>query len=660
MPAAGHTERFTYFGAGERCGELVVTHHPDGELRTDFAVSNNGRGAELHERISVGEDGQLPHQWTVEGTSLMGGQVQERFVTDGLTQTWTSQAEAGEHSGTPRLYLPADSSPYSTWIAARAALAAGGSVEALPHGHVRTDLLHSTQLDGPGGPVPVDVHAVRGIALTPEYVLTDAEGELIACLAMGSDLVRAPFEQQYPALAKLEGTLTRAYLHQVQERIRHRFDAPVRIRAVRVFDPDRLTLTEPMSVTMFRDRITGMAPDEESVAVAGEVVIDGAGGTLVAGLHDMHAHVRPIDGLFYLAAGVTTVRDMGNANEALLSLTASWDTGAIAGPTVVPSGFIEGRSPHSALFGFIPETLEEALDAVRWYAARGYHQIKIYNSMNPDWVPALTAEAHRLGLRAVGHIPAFTTPDRMIEAGYDEITHVNQLMLGWLLDEGEDTRTPLRLTAMTRAKDLDLDCDAVRHTLKLMRERNIGLDTTAVIVERLMLSRARTVLSADAPFLSHMPAGYQRQRKRTYVPFTSEDDLSEYDTSFPVVLKVLKRLHDHGIALWPGTDDSTGFTVHRELELYVEAGLPAAEVLRIATRDCADHLGLGHSHGRVEPGRNASFVLLDGDPLEDISVVRDVRMVVKNGDVYYPHEIYTELGIRPFSTPPTVIQGDGS
>ncbi|WP_326778926.1 amidohydrolase family protein [Streptomyces sp. NBC_01445] len=652
MPTIVRTERFSYFGAGERCGELVVTHRHDGSLVTDFTVSNNGRGAKLHEELALDEE-QLPWRWLVEGTSLMGGPVHEHFTGDDVSRQWTSQAETGQDAGPAKLYLPADTSPYCAWIAARAALANGGCVDALPHGRIHAELVHRTELHTGGAAVPVEVYFVRGRGLTPEYVIADATGALIAWLGMGADmLVRDDFADQLPALTELESVLTHSHLERVQARIRHRFDGPVRIRRVRIFDPDTLKLTEPMSVTMFRDRITGVELDEKAVSVAGETVIDGDGGTLIAGLHDMHAHVKPIDGLFYLAAGVTTVRDMGNANDVLLALTTNWDTGLTPGPRVVRSGFIEGRSPHSALFGFIPNTLEEALDAVRWYAARGYHQIKLYNSMNPDWVPALTAEAHRLGLRAVGHIPAFTTPDRMIESGYDEVTHVNQLMLGWLLEEGADTRTPLRLTAMARAKDLDLDSEPVWHTLELMRERGIGLDPTAVIVERLMLSRARTVLPADAPFLSHMPIGYQRQRKRTYVPFDSEDDLRAYDESFPMVLKVLKLLHDQGIPLWPGTDDSTGFTVHRELELYAKAGIPTADVLRIATRDCAAHLGLGHSHGSIDTGKNASFLLLDGDPLQDISVVRNIRMVVKDGDVYYPHDIYTELGIVPFNSPP--------
>ncbi|MGI5441710.1 amidohydrolase family protein [Streptomyces shenzhenensis] len=656
MAAVPNTERYAYFEAGERCGDLTVTTSDGALVDIDFAVSNNGRGARLHEQIRL-NDLSLPLEWSVDGTSLMGAAVRERFTTDDTTQSWTSQAEEGSHTGHSRLYLPADTSPYAIWIAARAALAAGGIVAALPSGNVTARLLPHPAPDGLG---PLTVHMVRGTGLTPDYVLTDPQQRLAAWLATGRTvLVRDDLADQHEALAALEAEFTRTHLEQVRTRIRHRYAQPVRVRNVHVFDPRRMALTPPQSVTVHRGRITTVEPEDQAVSMDGEVVVDGAGGILLAGLHDMHAHVRPMDGLFYLAAGVTTVRDMGNVNDALLPLVDKWDTGELSGPTVVPSGFIEGRSPHSALLGLIPESLEEGLETVRWYAARGYHQIKIYNSMNPDWVPALADEAHRLGLRVVGHIPAFSTPDQMIEAGYDEITHVNQLMLGWILGEGEDTRTPLRLTALARARDLDLESEPVRRTLKTMKDRGIGLDTTAVIVERLMLSRARAVLPADAPFLSHMPAEYQRRRKRTYVPSSSEEDLRAYDESFPKVLELIKLLHDNGIALWPGTDDPTGFTVHRELELYVEAGIAPAEVLRVATHDCAEHLGLGHSHGVIERGRNASFLLLDSDPLADISAVRHPRMVVKDGDLYFPEEIYAELGITPFGSAPDVVE-DGS
>ena len=220
----------------------------------------------------------------------------------------------------------------------------------------------------------------------------------------------------------------------MQQKVAHRYDVPIHIRNVHIFDPTSGTIGGLESLIVYGGMITTIEPEALGAAPPpDEVVIDGEGGTLVAGLHDMHSHNTLWSGPFYLAAGVTTTRDMGNFNSFLLGLVKRLDAGELPGPHVIPSGFIEGRSPYSARTGFIAETLPEALRDVHWYADRGYIQIKIYNSMNPEWVKPLAAEAHALGLRVAGHVPAFTTPDRMIQDGYDEITHINQLMLGWLI-----------------------------------------------------------------------------------------------------------------------------------------------------------------------------------------------------------------------------------
>lgn len=657
--AMDSVDRFDIIGGGgEVIGRLVAAS--DGVAVTiEYAVDENGRGAKHQERIRLNERG-LPVDWRIDGTSLMGGAVHEALATDGDTQRWVSQADQGSVTGSPlKLYIANDASPYAYGIYARAALAAGGALDAAPGGSVRVEFLRQVSLRRGDDTTTLDAYALTGVGLLPEFVLLDDERRLVARL--GGDLmlrdvtVRADYADQSAALLALDATLSFARLRQMQAKIRRHFDTPARIRNVRVFDPRSLRLGEPVAVVVFRGRITRIEPETTSTATPdGYVEIDGQGGALVAGLHDMHAHNSPWTGPFYLAAGITTVRDMGNDNQKLLDLAPRLDTGELPGPAIVPSGLIEGRSPYSARLGFIPETLDEALDAVRWYADRGYHQIKIYNSMNPDWVRPLTAEARRLGLRAVGHIPAFTTPDRMMADGYNEITHINQLMLGWLLDPAEDTRTPLRLTAMARARDLDLDAPQVRHTIALMRELGVGLDTTAVIVERLMLSRAGRVLRADAPYLDHMPIGYQRFRKRTFVPATDDAALRQYEEAFTRVIATMARLRQSGIALWPGTDDGTGFTLHRELELYVESGMSPAEALRIATFDCAAYLGRGHTHGSVERGKRADLLLLEGDPTRDISAIRRIRMVMKDGDIYFPQDIYRELGIAPFAPPPPI------
>lgn len=644
-------ERFAILSNGETIGHLTAT----GDARSidvDYFVDDNGRGPKAKEHLLFAPSG-IPTEWSIEGTSLMGGSVNERLTFREGQERWVSQADTGEvQTATPKLYVGNDASPWAFGLYARLLLKAPAhALDVLPSGAMQIEKLRSVSVEGGAAGKHLTAYLLRGVQITPEILLLDAEGRLFADLS--SDIVvRQGFEKQYEALKVLGESLTLERLQEMQRRTAHIYDAPIRIRNVRIFDPKSLSLTAPVSLVVFRGVITTVEPLTAAAQAADEVVIDGGGGTLIAGLHDMHAHNTLWSGPFYLAAGVTTTRDMGNINFVLLDLVKRLDAGDILGPHIIRSGFIEGRSPYSARFGFIPETLEEGLGDVHWYADRGYIQIKIYNSMNPEWVKPLAAEARALGLRTVGHVPAFTTPDRMIEAGYNEITHINQLMLGWLMQPGEDTRTPLRLTAMSRAADLDLASAPVRHTVDLMKSRNVGLDTTAVIVERLMLSRAGQVAEGDLPYLDHTPIGYQRYRRRSFVKFKDDAEKARYDQAFEKVLGVMTLLHREGIALWPGTDDTTGFTLHRELELYAKIGMTPAEALRAASYDCDRYLSRDQSYGSLERGKRADFFLVPGDPTRDISAIRQIQLVMKDGVIYYPQEIYQAIGIKPFANPP--------
>ena len=160
------------------------------------------------------------------------------------------------------------------------------------------------------------------------------------------------------------------------------------------------------------------------------------------------------------------------------------------------------------------EFQEKAIDAVRWYGARGFWQIKVYNSMNPAWVPAMVEEAHRLGMRVAGHVPAFSSADQMIDAGYDEITHINQFVLGWVIGPEEDTRTLFRLTALKRLPSLDLESARVKHTIDLMVNGHKAIDPTLGIHENLIFNRDGQIPRGAKDYFTHMPVGVQRDLKK--------------------------------------------------------------------------------------------------------------------------------------------------
>jgi imidazolonepropionase-like amidohydrolase len=274
--------------------------------------------------------------------------------------------------------------------------------------------------------------------------------------------------------------------------------------------------------------------------------------------------------------------------------------------------------------------------------------------MNPAWVPAVVKRAHERGLRVTGHVPAFTDADHMIEAGYDEMTHINQVMLGWVLAQGEDTRTLLRLTALQRLPGLDLDGPAVQHTLDLMAEKGIAIDPTYAIHEALLLSRNGETQAGMADYVDHMPVGVQRQAKAAWSAIGSPEEDAAYKGAFDQITGTIRRMKDRGIFIVFGTDLGGALTLHRELELYQNVGFTPAEILARATLEEASYMGLGDELGSIEPGKKADFILVPGNPVEDLKAIKTIHLVSKGDTVYFPAEIYPWFGIRPFTDVPKV------
>jgi hypothetical protein len=345
---------------------------------------------------------------------------------------------------------------------------------------------------------------------------------------------------------------------------------------------------------------------------------------------------------------------MGNNNAVLDDLVASIESGRIAGPRVHRSGFIEGRSPFNSNNGKLVGSEAEALEAVRWYAARGFHQVKLYNSMKPEWSKAAAAEAHRLGLRVSGHVPAFSNADAMVDAGYDELTHINQIMLGWVLAPEEDTRTLLRLTALKRLATLDLDSAPVQETLDNIVARGVAVEPTIAIHENLLLNQDGEVPAGMVDVIDHLPVGEQRDAKRAWSDMSAPGDAEAYRLAYGKILDTLRQMKARGVLVIPGTDLGGSFNFHRELELFGQLGYTPAEVLKLATHDMAKYLGQEQSTGSIARGKLADFFLVPGDPTRDLREIKRVRAVVKDGVVYYPAEIYPEFGIRPFVDAPKV------
>lgn len=654
VDAAPVEQRYSVLVAGTRVGHLVASVD-GGRVAIDFDFKNNGRGPTMAETLSLGADG-LPVTWTIGGTTTFGSRVDERFEWDGGEARWTDAT--GDGSATlesARLYIGQGASPWALGVYARALLAdADRSLPVLPAGELRLDLGESLELGAGDSRTAVRVHSISGLSLGPTHFLLDDEDQFFAVISPRFVIVREGHEDAHGRLGDLAERLGRERLEGLQQRLAQRFDAPVRIRNVRLFQPETLDRSAPVDVVVAGRRIASVQP-AGAIASPGEVLVDGEGGTLVPGMYEMHGHVGQEAALLNLAAGVTSMRDMGNDNAVLAGLIAGIEAGTIAGPRIVRSGFIEGRSPYSSNNGMLVASQEEALAAVRWYAARGFVQVKLYNSMNPAWSAAAVAEAHRLGLRATGHVPAFSNADAMIEAGYDELTHINQIMLGWVLAPEEDTRTLLRLTALKRLDGLDLESPRVRRTLDAIVAAGVAVEPTIAIHENLLLNQHGEIPRGAADYLEHMPVGVQRDARRAWSDMSGPGDREAYAGAWQTLLATVRAMRERGVRLIPGTDLGGALAFHRELQLFEEIGFSRAEALRLATLDMARYLGQDQTLGSIGTGKLADFFLVDGDPLADLRTLKAIRMVVKDGTVYYPPQIHAEFGIRPFASVPALV-----
>lgn len=657
--AAPKAERFVVIIQEKNVGHLNADTDDAGKTIIDFDIKNNGRGPTIKEELNIGADG-LPTAWNVSGTTTFGSKVDESFMSHGSHVMWKDAAGPGEANvKEPSIYVAQSASPWSLGLYARALLKdSDQSMPALPGGVLKLTKGETLSVNGTPGAQTITAYDLTGIDMDPQTMLLDDKGELFGIASPGFLLVREGYEGEDKRLRGLAEKWEAERFSKLQSQFAHKYGKPVRITNVRLFDPAKQSLTAPVSVLVKGNRIDsiGAAPARNS----GEVVIDGQGGTLVPGMYEMHGHLGQNDAMLNVLAGITTVRDKGNRNDVLDTLITRIEKGEIAGPRVVREGFIEGKSPYNSNNGILVDSQEAAIKAVDWYADQknapggGYWGVKIYNSINPDWVPAMIKRAHERGLKVSGHVPAFGTTDQMLEAGYDEMTHINQFMLSWVLKPGEDTRQLLRLTALKRFENFDLNDPRVAKTVDLMVKGKKAIDPTLEIHEMLTQNRDGVVPPGATDYIEHLPVGTRRGMLKAMIDASKPEDDKAYRAAFTKILGTVKLLHDKGVTILPGTDLGGSFTYHRELELYTDAGFTPAEVLKMATLGSADYLGQAKDLGSIAKGKLADFFLVPGDPTKDLKAIKAISMVAKDGVIYYPSEAYPAFGVQPFGTKPPV------
>jgi hypothetical protein len=643
--------RYTMLFAGRASGEHVTRIADDGSVTTDFSYRDNGRGPDLKEKLILAPDGTL-QRFVITGKSTFGSLVDERFERKGDRAEWSGKVDHGTLKvGGKALYVPIDSTIEVAGIMLRALIHEPGSkLPGIPGGELSIVKLIDTTVTNGKDSQAVTLYALRGADLEPNYVWMTADGQrAFATIFPGfAQLILKGWEAQAAGLEQQQLQAQAAYQRDIARRDRHELAQPVLIKNARVFDSEHAVLGPLQDVYVNHGRI-GTVYAAGSPSQAPGTVIDAKGRTLLPGFIDMHAHVSPGDYLLNLASGVTTVRDMGNDNATLAQAIGRLDLHESIGPHIVTAGFIEGKSPFNASGGILVDSLDAAKRAVDFYAQRGYPQIKIYNSFKPEWVKETAAYAHLRGLRVSGHIPAFMKAEDAVKDGYDEIQHINQVLLNFYVKPDTDTRSLQRFTLIAEnANSLDLDAQPFQDLVKLFVAHKTVLDPTLTAFEAQFTQMPGELNPSFAAAADHLPINLRRGLYKSESEITKEM-APRWRASYAKMLAAVARFHRAGIQIVSGTDDVAGFAFQRELELYVKAGIPANEVLRIATWNGATYARVLSDRGSIERGKRADLILIDGDPTNDISAVRNVALVLQDGDAYYPAELYGELGVKPFA-----------
>src|SRR5579863_484558 len=629
-------------------GQDAVWTASDGVVHEFFQFNDRGRGPKTYSTYRLDNAGMVTFEETT-GVDYMKNPVSEKFTLSNRDAAWKNSSEDGHQSQADgRFFVGLSNGPAGSYFLAQALLRNGQKLPLLPGGEAALRELKTVAVTANGRQVSATLYQIDGLDFTPTYLWLDEGHNGFAAVDGSSGLIRSGYESTFDTLRKVQEEFETARAAGLAKQFIHHPAGDLVIKNVTLFDSLTAKAIAAQRIVVRGDRIVSVEAEKGQPTAAGAQVIDGSGKMLLPGLWDMHQHLFPSNAYLDVAAGITTIRDLANSIEELGKLKRHIEAGEQIGPRIVLAGFIDGPGPYEGPVKILAATPEEARERVDRYAELGYVQIKIYSSVKPELVPVIIEEADKRGLRVSGHVPAGMTAEQFVRDGADEIQHMNFVFLNFW-PEVKETRTPARfIEPGKRAAGLDLNSPQVNDFITLLQQHHTVIDPTMTIWEETYVDRPGQVGKIDAPMFDRLPVQAQRGSKLAGEALDATDPATDkqYRACYANMVRMLKKLYDSGIQIVAGTDLGKGYSLHRELEIYTAAGIPAPEVLRMATLTAARVMKMDSELGSVAPGKLADMILVSGDPTAHISDIRKIDVVIKGGAVMYPDELYPAMGIQ--------------
>lgn len=627
---------YSVLTGGNPVGSMHVVRS-DSSIAVDYHYSDRGSGPTLHTDISLDGKG-LPVELDSTGQNTQHRQIHDQFSRNAGKSVWKTDIDAGS-SPAAGYYLPVEVSPEDMAALVRALLEAGDQLPVLPKGQASLRRMTSEAV----GDATATLYMVSGIDWAPVPVWLDEN----------RDLVMYNFNRGYlttirKGLETYEGKLIAAQTAAstaLEQEIAGKLASPrgnIVIRGASLFDAEAKRVVPDQSVVIRGNRIQWVGPSASTPPQPGARVIEASGKFVMPGLWDMHTHFySDYFGRLLLANGVTSVRDLGATPiDRIVKRRDAYASGQMLGPRITMSGFMDGPGPRAGPTDAIVSTPEQVKSWVDRYADAGVAYIKIYSSVAPALVPVAIAAAKSHGLRVGGHVPDGMQIQDVVRAGFDEVQHA-PYWLDPLLPPG--TKPPSD-PAQSEAYDalvasVDPNSAKADELIDLLVARHTVLDPTLVTFEDEFRDDRGQLPPSLRPFADKLPATVLR-RNLSGGGAVSPKDGEYLKQQVRVMLQMLKRMHDAGVTIVPGTDTLVrGFPYVRELELYETAGIPRLDILYMATLGSAKVVKQDGELGSIAAGKLADIVIFDADPTRSIDALRNPAVVIKDGVVLDPQRL---------------------
>lgn len=419
------------------------------------------------------------------------------------------------------------------------------------------------------------------------------------------------------------------------------------INNVSVVDVRSGAVLADQTVILERNRIASVGPSKYAKYPRNAPSVNGHGYFLIPGLWDMHVHLvfgdwfpgaQDITLPLLIANGVTGVRDMGSELEIVEDWRNEIEAGRLLGPRIfTPGPMLDGPKPRFPSSIAIT-TADDGRRAVDTLKQSGADFIKLQSLIPREAVFAIAEEAKKQEIAFEGHVPDSVRASEMSEAGMRSFEHLIGIFEGSSPNEDDFLKG-----GKTDGRFLASYDPARAATLAELLAKNQTWQCPTLVWERGGNMMDVTEFAKDGR-AKYVPRSW---RNKTWKRFTDEilkgygtDDIAVRKKFIEKELEVVLLLHKAGVPFLAGTDSPPGvyvfpgFSLHEELQRFVAAGFTPLEALQTATLNPARFLGMEEQLGTIEKGKLADLVLLNANPLADISNTQKIVAVIVNGNYY--------------------------